>query len=225
MVNFISMRIRLMVRAAFLGLLSLCLQTTLNAYDSDAYDWLNLYTLRNIWVTPPGYEGGAFLYMEDDLSPTQKSDNEAWVSTNYPNASILGESTLYYNCHGYTFKTGQYWINNPSAEWNYGPSTNRSYYSFGSTSSGSFNSGGFLADIEDTVYYCGKAAVVWGSLTAPDHSGWATYTTGSSQGVYGISKWGELPLVYHQFKSGKYPGVYGNTMTVFSCPVTCWFAP
>lgn len=55
-----------------------------------------------------------------------------------------------------------------------------------------------------------------GASLPPAHSGIATFANGSSGGVWGYSKWGDGCLVYHQFKTGKYPSVYGNTLNVFN---------
>ena len=107
-----------------------------------------------------------------EMTNTEKEDALEWVSTNFPNATILSEPTALYNCHSYAWNMQDggptCWINgnaNLSVYW-----SSREYYSTTTAS-----------NAVKIHYYNG------------DHS---AITSPTVSGKY-LSKWGSLPLMLH----------------------------
>ncbi len=61
-----------------------------------------------------------------ELTQAEKNDCALWVQSNYPQAIILQEASIFYNCHSYAWNVSEggpiYWMNTPEDDkyWNDG---------------------------------------------------------------------------------------------------------
>lgn len=124
----------------------------------------------NTYVYTPKGSAVPVIYRTYELSASQIAANDAWVRSNYPNATLLRSSSRKYNCHSYAWHSqstsNSYWMNTPGDDkyWQDG-----SYY---------------------LLYYC-PANNAKASYASDDHSAHID-SSGNLQ-----SKWGQLGLVRH----------------------------
>ncbi len=140
------------------------------------------YTTTTVY-TPNGSAVSGRVY-SSDLTTSDKTYCNNYVSTNYPNATKISGPTIYYNCHSYAwyssvYSTNHVWINNPSAY-----RTDGSYSLNGIIGSGySFPTGAVHGN---KAYYKNSS-----TTTSNDHSAIIYSSTKYT------SKWGRMALMRH----------------------------
>lgn len=119
-----------------------------------------------------------------DFSDTEKAENDAYINSLYPNATLISPSTLIYNCHSYAWyqqsTDNPYWMNDPTA-----------YYTDGSYS----ESIGYIGDI---VCYYESSGKLSHSGVIIEHLSNTTGNTPINIGSIMVrSKWGSCGLYEH----------------------------
>ena len=185
--------------------------------SADIFSTVYIYTLRS-W----GPYSALSLNAGQEMSVTERVQLDTDMINGFPDAQCQGSSTYQFNCHGYTFKAGAYWIQNSSIanEWTLGAPTYASYYPMWATL-GTTWSGSIYSKLEDFIDlnlsgpYC-----TWGPASEPTHSGRVTHVEIDGNGVkqvYGVSKWGKGPWMYHSFKNGVNASPYSGTLEFYRC--------
>lgn len=136
--------------------------------------------------TPEGTSVLVYIHGEE-LTTAKIAEFDAYVTTYYPNATLLRSATTNYNCHSYAWysrlATNKYWMNDPSA-----------YMSDGSYTQIVLLPA--IVSLNTIVYYNNS-----------DHS--AVVTTAGPPGALGslikvTSKWGSYGLVQHNVSYSPY---------------------
>ena len=153
------------------------------------------------YVYTPNGSSVYVLSLGEQLSSEQIASNHNWVSTNYPSAVRIGNSTTRYNCHSYAwyFQShfgNHYWMNNPSAYWTDGSYTNYS-----------------LPMKSDRMIWVTNGSVTHSGTVFDRLAGPVYPPYGYTDLVLVTSKWGQLGLYRHNGISSPY--WVANTYTTF----------
>ena len=118
----------------------------------------------------------------DELDVQEKKRITQDIKDNFPNVQIIGNPTVFYNCHSYAWylqsSGNKYWMNYPN-----------SYMDDGSYSRVDFNS---VRNNHKVFYEEGE------------HSGVVSQTNSDTLRIKVISKWGKGPLVIHKIDDCPY---------------------